>query len=237
MDHLASSFVLQLTCFLFLTRRAHSGSPTVTEPETLGWGAIEVSPNAFISLEYDNFQVSIYRKEGTHDSSSQRYYCSPALILQPNSTKTHYNYFTETFETIFQVKMWYPEYRQAIQTALSSELGRNVSKHSIRMLPIEEIRIDSKVRSEKYHIANEWTSYANQPSTFTFRISCSTNETCIEVAENIRYHPEVFTSSLEVFYSLQTHRTEKRSVEIKFQHMQRSEGRKCLHKINEPVYK
>ncbi|OWA50391.1 putative Low-density lipoprotein receptor-related protein 4 [Hypsibius exemplaris] len=118
--------------------------------------------------------------------------------------------------------MWSPEYRQAIQTAVSSELGRNVSKYSIRMLPIEEIRIDSEVRSEKYYIANKWISYANQPSTFAFRITCSTNETCIEVADIIRHHPKVFTSSLEVFYSLQTHRIEKRSVEIKLQHMQHS---------------
>ncbi|OWA50390.1 hypothetical protein BV898_14909 [Hypsibius exemplaris] len=223
MDQLVSCFVLKFTYFLFLAGGGHGAPPTVTKSETLGWGAIEVSPNAFISLEYDNFHVSIYKKEGSGDSSSERFYCSPALILQPNSTTTHRNYFTETFETVFEVKMWYPEYWKAIQTAVSSELGRNVSKHSIRMLPIEDIRIESKVRSEKYYIANEWTSYANQPSTFAFRITCSTNETCIEVADNIRHHPKVFTSSLEVFYSLQTHRTEKRSVEIKFQHMQRSE--------------
>ncbi|OQV11607.1 hypothetical protein BV898_14105 [Hypsibius exemplaris] len=223
MNHLVSCFVLQMMCFLFLAGKGHSASPTVTKQETLGWEAIEVSPKAFILLGYGNFQVSIYKKEGSDDSSSQQFYYSPALILQPNSTKTHYNYFTETFETVFQVKIWYPEYLQAIQTALSSEVGWNVSKHSIRMLPIEEIRIESGVRSEKYYIANKWTFYANQPSTFTFRIACLTNETCIEVAENIRHHPEVFTSGLEVFYSLQTHRTEKRSVEIKFQHMQRSE--------------
>ncbi|OWA54706.1 hypothetical protein BV898_19107 [Hypsibius exemplaris] len=91
------------------------------------------------------------------------------------------------------------------------------------MLPIEEIRIDSKVRSDEYHIANEWTSYANQPSTFTFRITCSNNETCIEIAENIRQHPNAFTSSLEVFYSLQTQRTEKRSVLVKLEHMRSAE--------------
>ncbi|OWA54705.1 hypothetical protein BV898_19106 [Hypsibius exemplaris] len=115
MVHLMSCFVLQLTCFLFLAKRGHSVSPTVTKPETLGWGAIEVSPNVFISLEYDTFQVPIYRKEGTDDTSSQRFYCPPALVLQPNSTKTQYKYFSKTLETTFLVKMWYPEYRQAIQ--------------------------------------------------------------------------------------------------------------------------
>ncbi|OQV19433.1 hypothetical protein BV898_06547 [Hypsibius exemplaris] len=114
--------------------------------------------------------------------------------------------------------------KKAIQAVLSSELGRNVSQNSIRMLPIEEIRIDSKVRLDEYHIANEWTSYANQPSTFTFRITCFTNETCIEVAENIRQHPEAFASGLEVFYSLQTLQTKKRSVLVKLWHMRSAES-------------
>ncbi|OQV11972.1 hypothetical protein BV898_13766 [Hypsibius exemplaris] len=119
--------------------------------------------------------------------------------------------------------MWYPEYRQAVQDALSAELGRNVSKNSIRMLPIEEIRIHSHRRSEEYEIANGWMSYANQPKLFNFSVNCATNETCTEVADNIRNHPDSFVSGLEVYYSLQTQRTRKRSVLVKSEHVQSSE--------------
>ncbi|OQV17422.1 hypothetical protein BV898_08525 [Hypsibius exemplaris] len=111
----------------------------------------------------------------------------------------------------------------AIETALSTLVGRNISELNIRMLPIEEIRIDSHQRSEDYEIVNRWTSYANQPSTFTFRIRCLKNETCHDVAQHIRNYPEDFTAGLEAYYSLQTQRTSRRAVTLKSEHIQSSE--------------
>ncbi|OQV24204.1 hypothetical protein BV898_02151 [Hypsibius exemplaris] len=132
----------RVVIFALITYLA-DGAALVNKPAILGWGAIEVSPKAFIVLEYHNFQVSIYKKEGVDTAAAQQFFYSPALILEPSQTKTTFDYFSGGYKTSFKVKMWYPEYRQAIQEALSSELGRNVSKHAIRMLPIEEIRIDS----------------------------------------------------------------------------------------------
>ncbi|OQV11973.1 hypothetical protein BV898_13767 [Hypsibius exemplaris] len=54
-----------------VTVYGHLDSPSVIKSEVLGWGAIEVSPNAFMSMEYQNFQVSVYKKEGSGNTSQQ----------------------------------------------------------------------------------------------------------------------------------------------------------------------
>ncbi|OQV17424.1 hypothetical protein BV898_08527 [Hypsibius exemplaris] len=205
-----------------------SSSATVNRAGSLGWGAVEVSPKAFMSLEYQNFQVSIYKGEVSSASSvdnnvSQPFYCSPALTLEPTRTRTRFINSLQMFETAFTVRMWSSEYRKAIQQALSTQLHRNVSQYDVRILPIEDIRIDSHQQSDDYEIVNGWKSYANKQDTFTFRMRCLTNETCTNVADTIRNHPDDFTSGLDVYYSLQTQHTSKRSIMIRAVHVQDSE--------------
>ncbi|OQV24203.1 hypothetical protein BV898_02150 [Hypsibius exemplaris] len=54
-------------------------------------------------------------------------------------------------------------------------------------------------------------------------MNCPTNDTCSEVPENIRQHPDVFASGLEVYYSLQTQQKWRRFVTLTSTHVHDSE--------------
>ena len=171
------------------------------------WGLIEVSPKAFLSVTYrDTFRVNVYRQE-TGDNlinpAQSQYYYSPALILDPTSTVCAFNQISKRYEVTFSVIMWDADFEAFVLNEISKEIKATLPKNRLRTLPIEEIRIDSSEQNYSFEIMNKWMSYASQPATFSFRLRCLTNETCVETASNIQADAVHFTSDLKVFYSLQ----------------------------------
>ena len=99
--------------------------------------------------------------------------------------------------------MWDADFEAFVLNEISKEIKAILPKSRLRILPVEEIRIDSSEQTYSFEIMNKWMSYASQPATFSFRLRCLTNETCVEIALNIQANAVHFTSDLKVFYSLQ----------------------------------
>ncbi|XP_055350706.1 uncharacterized protein LOC129597251 [Paramacrobiotus metropolitanus] len=185
-----------------------------------GWGILEISPNAFMSIVYkNNFRISVYKNQAV-DPALVQYFYSPALIIDPSSATSSFNRFTERFEMTFSVLMWDEEFEDFVCSEISKKIGQPVVKSSVRTLPIEEIRIDAIGHSDKYDIVNKWTSYASQPSTFSFRLNCLKNDTCAQAAQNMKEGPQNFVSEMIVYYSLRTQKSARRLIQVKAEHVQ-----------------
>ncbi|XP_055354277.1 uncharacterized protein LOC129599933 [Paramacrobiotus metropolitanus] len=185
-----------------------------------GWGLLEISPNAFMSIIYkNNFRISVYRNQAV-DPALVQYFYSPALIIDPSSAVSSFNRFTERFEMTFSVLMWDEEFESFVCSEISKKLGAPVATSSVRTLPIEEIRIDAIGHADKYDIVNKWTSYASQPSTFTFRLNCLKNDTCSEAAQNMQKNPQNFVAEMVVYYSLRSQKSARRVIQVKAEHVQ-----------------
>ncbi|XP_055328828.1 uncharacterized protein LOC129581650 isoform X2 [Paramacrobiotus metropolitanus] len=188
-----------------------------------GWGDVLVNPNAFLSAMYRGFRINIYKTANdTNLLGSVQYFYPPALFIDPASAKTYLNTLQEDRpEMSFTVLMWDEEYEEFVREAVSRRLGQRVPKESIRVLPIEQIRIDALgFAPSNYEIVNNWVSYAAQPSTFDFRFSCINMEVCEILAQQVKKNPQLFVYDLEVSYSLITVRAARRIVQVKAEHVQ-----------------
>ena len=189
---------------------------------------LKINPNAFMSIIYQNFKISIYKRD-SNESNDEQYYYSPALIFDPESPAYAYNSFTKRHEITFAVLMWDDSYEDLICERLSGKLGKKVSRDDILTLPIEEIRMDASGHPDDYEMVNKWTSYASQPSSFEFRIICKTAETCKEITETMKTNPKYILSDIVVYYSLQSQKSIRRLLSIKAEHVQSSALFSVLH--------
>ncbi|XP_055329265.1 uncharacterized protein LOC129581961 [Paramacrobiotus metropolitanus] len=189
-----------------------------------GWSDVLVSPNAFLSATYQGFRISIYKTANadTNLSVPTQYFYPPALFIDPTSAKSYLNSLQENRpEMSFTVLMWDDEYEEFIREAVSKRLGQKIPRESIRVLPIEQIRIDALgFAPSKYEIVNNWVSYASQPSTFDFRFSCINKATCDDLAQHVKENPQLFVYDLEVSYSLINVRSARRIIQVKAEHVQ-----------------
>ncbi|XP_055329213.1 uncharacterized protein LOC129581931 [Paramacrobiotus metropolitanus] len=187
-----------------------------------GWGDVAVNPNAFLSATYHGYRINIYKTADATATGAAQYFFPAALFIDPNSAKSYANTLQENrAEMSFSVLMWDDEYEEFIREAVSKRLGYWIPKESVRVLPIEQIRIDALgFAPSKYEIVNNWVSYAAQPSTFEFRFSCINKETCDGLADQVKENPQLFVYDLEISYSLINVRSACRIIQVKAEHVQ-----------------
>ncbi|XP_055335736.1 uncharacterized protein LOC129586498 [Paramacrobiotus metropolitanus] len=188
---------------------------------TTGWSEIEVNPNAFLSAIYKGFRINVYVTKQILDVNSTHYFYPPGLFIDPMSAKSYLNTLQNRFEMSFTVLMWDEDYEAFIRNAVSTKLGSEIPKENIRVLPIEQIRIEAPgLLPSTYEMVNQWMSYASQPSTFEFRFSCINKATCDDLAQQMRENPQYFVYDLQVSYSLIAQRSARRIIQVKAEHVQ-----------------
>ena len=161
---------------------------------------------------YHDFRVAIYKKTTASPDQQSQFYYSPALILDPSKTRVIKRSGDQKLTVRFEVVMWDHAYEQAVLQAVSVSVGQNVSSHQIRVLPIEEIRIDSRHPMSEYELDNIWRTYGGHRGRFQFFLGCKDEVKCAVIEREIKQNSDVFVADLVVYYSLETQRTFQRQV-------------------------
>lgn len=85
---------------------------------SVGWTPLEVSSEPFITVDYIDSYVSVYRQVRPNSTNGSRFYYTPALVLAPDQTKVTVNRLSGQSEVTFQVMMWHKKLNGEIRTAL-----------------------------------------------------------------------------------------------------------------------
>ncbi|OQV25333.1 hypothetical protein BV898_01014 [Hypsibius exemplaris] len=191
--------------------------------EKTGWARIGVSNRVCLEVIYHDFRIKVYAKDSvtaqpeiagpprpiTHLEQFEpkfQFYYQPALILDQGSARYVLNNDTGNYDVLFSVVMWNDELETTIKNGLFTHYKRQIPMDEIivRLLPIEEIRIEAHVDPTQYRAVGTWTSYASQGRTFIFKLICLKEDTAQKVCQQIAADPVSFAMNFVVYYSLDT---------------------------------
>ena len=199
--------------FLSLSKNTLNASET-----TSTWFQLQISPQVFGTINYENFKVSIFQHNNNEKLivDKKRFYYSPILLLSSNSSVISFNYFKNMEELRFKVEMWNDEIENLIIQNLK-EKNISIESTQLSLLPIEQIKIEYPLHSSNYEVENKWVSYSNQPRFIEFKIKCQIKEDCKDLHNALIKTPYLF-DDMEVYYSLESLKTKTKIFNIRGEH-------------------
>jgi len=148
------------------------------------WGELEISQRAFGYMPFRNFHVSIYESAITvrKHGDERKFFCSPILILDPDSAKPVFNFVTEQYQARFQVELWNQDVKAEVIEYLSRATGTTVNDYQVTVIPFEEVILSSLVSSELFEEIQGWVPYQLHEKVL-FTLNCPSMEKAEKVVE------------------------------------------------------
>ncbi len=125
------------------------------------WGELEISQRAFGYMPFRNFHVSIYEHSNTvrKDGDERKYFCSPLVILVPESAESVDNEITKQPQVRFDVELWNQDVEAEVIEYLTRVTNTTVHDHQVTVIPFEEVILSSLVSSELFDGLQGWVPY------------------------------------------------------------------------------
>ncbi len=159
-------------------------STLVKETPRSTWGELEISQRAFGYMPFRNFHVSIYESAVTvrKHGDERKFFCSPLVILDPDSAESVFNWVTEQHQALFQVELWNQEVKAQVIEYLSRATGAIINDFQVTVIPFEEVILSSNVSSEMFEEIQGWVPYQLHEKVL-FTLNCPTKEKADKVVE------------------------------------------------------
>jgi len=157
---------------------------TIKEASRSTWGELEISQRAFGYMPFRNFYVSIYENSITvrKPGDERKYFCSPLVILVPESARAVFNWITEQYQVRFDVELWNQGIEAEVIEYLTRITGTAVHDHQVTVIPFEEVILSSLVASELFDGIQGWVPYQLHERVL-FTLNCPSKEKAEKVVE------------------------------------------------------
>ena len=166
----------------------HKTTTLIKEASRSTWGELEISQRAFGYMPFRNFYVSIYENAITvrKPGEERKYFCSPLVILVPESAKSLFNHITEQYQVRFDVELWNQGIEAEVIEYLTRVTGKTVHDHQVTVIPFEEVILSSLVSSELFDGIQGWVPYQLHERVL-FTLNCPSKEKAEKVVEVMNY--------------------------------------------------
>ncbi len=150
------------------------------------WGELEISQRAFGYMPFRNFHVSIYESAITvrKHGDERKFFCSPLVVLDPESAEAVFNWVTEQHQVRFQVELWNQDVETQVVEYLSRATGSTVNDFQVTVIPFEEVILSSLVSSELFEEIQGWVPYQLHERVL-FTLNCPSKEKADKVVKVI----------------------------------------------------
>lgn len=157
---------------------------SIKEASKSTWGELEISQKAFGYMPFRNFHVSIYENSITVKKCGEvrKYFCSPLVILIPESAQFICNQIYETYQVRFDVELWNQSVQAEVIKYLSRITGTTVNDYQVTVIPFEEVILSSLVASELYDGIQGWVPYQLHERVL-FTLNCPSEEKAKKLVE------------------------------------------------------
>lgn len=199
-------------------------STTTSSPELnnsgSSWSKLQISPHELGSMPYDHYGVSIYghSKNGHFPNiTNKQFFYAPISQLDPTSAKALSNKATGKAELKFLINMWNTDVEEEVRKYTEELVGHPVKHNRIRVLPLEKVRLSSRIPSTTYQLSNTWVDY-HRHRYLSFTLTCQSLSKCEELEYEMRSSPENF-DHFRLQFSMASQTSERQDTTIRIENI------------------
>lgn len=211
--------------------KAESGSlsrriqrSTQSKRSESSWAKLQIAPDELGSMPYGHYRIGIYghlKNSQQATNETKRFFYAPAAILNYTSASSVFNNVTQQTEFRFRIEMWNDLLEEEAARFTASMVGHSVYRNQISVLPMDNVRLSSRVPPKNYEIPSQWIPYQRHQY-LTFSLICQRRADCEYLAMQMRTNAQQF-DHLKLFFSLSSATSEQKEMEIRIDNIARGE--------------
>lgn len=177
-----------------------------------GWDGLQASFKPVCYVPYRGSRIYVYQSldDERHgaDNSRTLYYCTPILMLEPDTAEYQFMILKRAHVVSFDVVMWSEEARSAVLDYMHKELKMSVGRVQVNPLSFAGLKLTCWTLEEANapRCPDEWQSYHMQ-NVVTFHLICPTKDDAEPIADAMKKQPKQFKSAFEMQLKLSTRQT------------------------------